>query len=138
MKNDEYVTWDWSKPGISFNLTYGRITLFKATLKTIGEPEYVHFLCNADRKKFAIEPCSMDDPGSHRLMEQLNRESCDIKCMQLVRFVYQCCGWNEKTTYRLEGRVTGDYRRVEFDLSETFVIVDGRVKQTDIENINRL
>lgn len=29
---DEYIAWDYSSPGISFNVVSGRITIFKQTL----------------------------------------------------------------------------------------------------------
>ena len=41
---DEYITWDFTVPGISFNTDSGRITIFKTTLKAMGYPEFFHFL----------------------------------------------------------------------------------------------
>ena len=34
---DEYVIWDYTKPGISFNIVSGRITVFKATLEAMSQ-----------------------------------------------------------------------------------------------------
>ena len=129
MERDEYQNWDNNNPGISFNLTWGRITIFKTTLKELGFPEYIHFLCSTERRRFAIEACGLDDPGGHRLSEPRTRESSDLKCMELVRFIYRGCGWKEKVTYRVEGKLDSAKKRVEFDLSEAFEIVEGRLKK---------
>ena len=128
MKVDEYQIWDYNNPGISFSLTWGRITIFKTTLKELGFPEYIHFMCNMDRRKFAIEACGLDDPGGHRLTEPKNRESCDVKCLELMRYIFRGCGWKEKVTYRVAGKLDPVKKRVEFDLSEAFEIVEGRLR----------
>ena len=52
---DEYIAWDFSIPGISFNLDSGRITIFKTTLKAIGYPEFFHFLFSPEDRVFGIE-----------------------------------------------------------------------------------
>ena len=54
---DEYVIWDYTKPGISFNIVSGRITVFKATLEAMHYPEYFHFLFSPEDLIFGVEPC---------------------------------------------------------------------------------
>ena len=132
MNNEEYLAWDYMNPGISFNMTYGRITIFKTSLKMLGMPEYIHFMCSMDRKMFAIEPCELDDPGSHRLWGTRSRDSCDVKCKILVRFVFQGCGWKENSTYRISGELNPEKHRLEFDLSKSFEIVEGRMKSSEL------
>lgn len=138
MDKEEYQSWDYNNPGISFSLMWGRITIFKTTLKALEFPEYIHFMWNADRKKFAIEACGIDDPGGHRLSESKGRESCDVKSLELLRFVFRGCEWKEKVTYRVAGKLNPAKKRVEFDLSEALEIVEGRLRspQTGISIYN--
>ena len=85
---DEYVIWDFTVPGISFNVNSGRITIFKATLVALGYPEYFRFRFDPEQRVFGIEPCDMKDGGSYRLPKVFNREHYELKCKDLVRFVY--------------------------------------------------
>ena len=50
-----------------------------------------------------IEPCNIDDGGANRLPDNLTRDHYDIKSKDLVRFVFQSCGWKKKLTYRVPG-----------------------------------
>ena len=129
MDRDEYQNWDSSNPGISFNLTWGRLTIFKTTLQELGHPEYIHFMCDTERKKFAIEACGLDDPGGHLLLERKGREYCEVKCRELMRFIYRSCGWKEKVSYRVVGEMNPEKERMEFDLSKAFEIVEGRFRK---------
>ena len=68
---DDYIIWDYSVPGISFNVDSGRITIFKTTLVAMGYPEYFHFLFSPEDLAFGIEPCNIDDGGANRLPDNL-------------------------------------------------------------------
>ena len=131
MERDEYQNWDYNNPGISFNLTWGRITIFKTTLKELDFPEYIHFMLNTERKMLAIEACALEDPGGHRLTELKTRESCDVKSLELMRFVFRVCSWKEKVTYRVAGNLNPAKKRVEFDLSEALEIIEGRLRKPE-------
>ena len=106
---DEYIAWDYSSPGISFNVVSGRITIFKQTLVAMGYPEYFRFLFDPEEQFFGIEPCGIDDHGANRLPEEMPREHYDLKSKDLVRFVYRSCGWQKKLTYRIAGTVDGNW-----------------------------
>lgn len=95
---DEYINWDYSVPGISFNVVTGRITIFKSTLVAMDYPEYYRFRFSPEDRVFGIEPCAMDDGGAQRLPDEIAREHYDIKSIDLVRFVYQTCGRRLKFT----------------------------------------
>lgn len=126
---DEYVSWDYSAPGISFNVGSGRITIFKTTLEAIGYPEYFRFLFSPEDQVFGIEPCEMDDGGAHRLPEIVKRDHYDIKSKDLVRFVFQSCGWAKKLTYRVPGvRKAPDSHTVYFDLRQALEVHEGRTR----------
>ena len=62
MAEDKYAFWDLKQPGISFNLTDGRITIFKSTLDIIGYPEYYRFLFSPEDRLFAVQKCGISDP----------------------------------------------------------------------------
>ena len=127
---DEYVIWNNSLPGISFNIDSGRITVFKSTLKEMNYPEYFHFLFSPDELTFGIEPCELKDVGAHRLPDEVTREHYDIKSKALVRFIYKTCGWEKKLTYRVPGeKCAPDNRLVVFNLRRAYEIHAGRMKE---------
>ena len=125
---DEYTVWDFKAPGISFNLDSGRITIFKTTLKAIGYPEYFHFLFSPEDLLFGIEPCGIDDGGAYRLPENIKDDHHDLKTKNLVRFVYQTCGWKKELTHRIPGELAlPDSHTVYFDLRKALEVHEGRV-----------
>ena len=126
---EEYVSWDLKQPGISFCLGEGRITLFKSTLDILGYPEHYRFLFSPEDKLFAVQKCGMSDPGSNRLGE-LKQDHYSVKTMDLVRFVYQSCGWQEKITYRVAGVAFPEDQAVQFDLAAAYEIHEGRVRES--------
>lgn len=129
---DEYVIWDNTSPGISFNIETGRITIFKTTLVELGYPEFFRFLFSPEDLMFGIEPCGIDDGGSHRLPDEITREHYDIKSVGLVRFVYKTCGWKKKLTYRIAGKkYAPDSKLICFDLRKAYEIHEGRMKEAE-------
>ncbi len=125
---EKYIIWDYTLPGISFNIVSGRITIFKQTLVALGYPEYFRYLLSPEDRMFGLEPCGIDDPGALRLPDEYTREHYDIKCKGLVRFVYRICGWQKKLTYRIAGEVyTPDSHLVYFDLQRAYEIHEGRM-----------
>jgi hypothetical protein len=129
---DEFIAWDFSVPGISFNINSGRITIFKTTLVAMGFPEFFHFLFSPEDRIFGIEPCGIDDGGAYRFPDVITREHYDFKCIDLVRFVYQTCGWKKKLTYRIPGeRLAPDSRTILFDLQNALEVHEGRVKEAE-------
>ena len=130
---DEYIAWDFSIPSVSFNLDSGRITIFKTTLKAIGYPEFFHFLFSPEDRVFGIEPCRIDDGGAYRLPENIKYDHHDLKSKDLVRFVYQTCGWKKKLTYRIPGeQITTDSHTVYFDLRKALEVREGRVWEAEL------
>lgn len=130
MAEDRYVFWDLKQPGISFNLTDGRITIFKSTLDIIGYPEYYRFLFSPEDRLFAVQKCGISDPGANRLGE-LQQMHFAVKTMDLVRFVYQSCCWKQKITYRVAGVGFREDGTVQFDLTTAYEIHEGRVRKAN-------
>ena len=130
MASDDYINWNYSDPGISFNVVTGRITIFKSTLKAMDYPEFFRFRFSPEDRVFGIEPCAMDDGGAQRLPDESTREHYDIKSIDLVRFVYETCGWKKKLTYRIAGeKYAPDSRLVVFDLRKAFEIHEWRMRE---------
>lgn len=116
-----------SPMGISFNVESGRITIHKNTLAAMNYPEYYHFLFSPEDKFLAIEPCGMNDDGAHQLLELKNRKCFEIKCINLVRFIYRTCNWDNRVSYRCFGRKPDpDSKRVYFDLLQACAIHEKR------------
>ena len=127
----EYIAWDYSRPGISFRIKPGRIGIFKKTLEVMGYPEYFRFLFSPEDMIFGIEPCGIDDKGAKRMPEVAPSECIDVSSLNLVRFVYRTCGWDQKVSYRIAGEVHG--RMVYFDLDKAYEIHEGRVLEVSDE-----
>lgn len=125
---EEYVIWASASPGISFNIETGRITIFKTTLVAMGYPEFFRFRFSPEDMFFGIEPCGIDDDGAKRLPDEITREHYDIKSIHLVRFVYKCCGWEKRLTYRVPGeKFAPDSRLVVFDMRQAYEIHERRM-----------
>ncbi len=117
MNKISYLSWAAGDLGITFSMRKGRISIFRKTLDEIQFPEYYHFLFNTSEKTFAIQVCGMDDEGAHRLIVDLGKKfRCEVNCTSLVRFVYQTCGWDSNSSYRILGTPSPDQQLVKFDL----------------------
>lgn len=120
-------SWENNNLGISFSITYGRITLFRSTLKAMGLPPYFRFLLDSENRQLAIERCGYESNGSHQLPEDSSRDRYELKSMDLVRFVYQTCGWDKKSTYRIKGIAVPDRSMVVFDLTVALRVQEGHL-----------
>lgn len=124
----EYIAWDYSRPGITFHLKRGRICIFKQTLEALGKPEYFHFLLSPEDKVFGIEPCSIEDDGAKQMTEEAENGQYEISSKNLIRYIYQICGWDKKLSYRVPGEVyDSDSRLVHFDLRKAYELHEGRL-----------
>ena len=127
--NDQYLSWDLSKPGISFCLSSGRIVIFLRTLDLLKYPEFIRFLFNPDSGKFAVQVCSMNDEGAKRLPIRKQDECLSIKNKDLVRLMYSSRHWNPRISYRLAGKFFPSEKLVNFELSAAYEIHEGRIKK---------
>ena len=67
-----------------------------------------------------------ESDGSHQLLDVMTREHYDIKSMDLVRFIYETCGWDKKYTYRINGIAMPDHRMIVFDLTTALKVDEFR------------
>lgn len=125
----ENQSWESRDLGISFSILYGRINVFSNTLKAIGMPPYFRFLFDTEHKQFAVECCEYESSGSLQLSEDTSRDRYELKSMDLVRFVYQTCGWDPKLTYRIKGTAIPERGMVIFDLTTALKVAEGRLAE---------
>ena len=129
-----YVNWDFERPGISFCLKSGRVTIFKTTLGVMDYPEFYRFLYDSTAHRLAIEPCSIDSPGAYALVNVKTDETYDVSSIGFVRMMYRDNGWNPKISYRIEGYPHPAEKAVEFDLTKALEIHEGRVTKISLDN----
>ena len=123
----ENQLWESKNLGISFSFPYGRIYLFRTTLKAIGLPPYYRFLLDPENRKLAIERCGFESDGSHQLPEDTSRACYSMKSMDLVRFIYNTCGWDKKSSYRIKGIAASERSMVVFDLASAFRVQERHI-----------
>ena len=139
MDERNYITWDYTMPGISFCLKSGRVTIFKTTLTVMGFPEFYRFLYNPDTRQLAIEPCEINAPGAYARVNVKKDETYDVSSMDFVRMMYRENGWDGRISYRIAGRAFPEERAVEFDLTGALEIHEGRVMEKHpLDNLSRL
>ena len=129
---EEYISWDYQMPGISFCEKFGRIIVFKKTLELLGFPAYYRFLFDPEGQSFAVQSCEMDDEGSHKLPKLIKNDYCEIKSLALVKFIYKSCRWNGEISYRIPGQMVPNHNLVRFDLNKALEIHEGRLIEPSV------
>ena len=120
-------TWQQNMLGITFRYADGRITVFRSALESIGRPEFYHFLYNPTKQMFAIQACGMDAEGANRIPKKNQDDRYEIKSKDLVRLIYQSCGWDRTRSYRLPGVEYPQQRLVNYDLCHAIPIIEGKM-----------
>lgn len=125
MNSIRYIPWAGNDLGISFTMSKGRISIFKKTLEALHFPEHYHFLFNTSEKTFAIQVCGMNDEGAHRSIVNWGEKfRCEVYCIDLVRFVFQTCEWEDKYLYRVLGTPRTEQQLIMFDLKTALRVCD--------------
>ena len=118
--------WNQRMLGLTFNVEDGRITIFRSTLEALGWPTHYRFLYNREAKQVAVQNCTAEDAGAHKTPKLTVSNSCEIKCVALVRMIYRDMRWNRNNTYRLEGKSVPRQQLVSFDLDIPFLVENGK------------
>lgn len=112
-----------SLPGISLSMKRARILIYQATIKAIGEPDYIRFLFNPERKRLAIQACEYSETDSFRVPSNFGYDrEFEITSTQMQKLIGKSCGWARDKTYRIFGVVHSEYALVEFDLEQAVLI----------------
>ena len=118
--------WNQRMLGLTFNVEDGRITIFRSTLEALGWPTHYRFLYNREAKQVVVQNCTAEDAGAHKTPKLTVSNSCEIKCVALVRMIYRDMRWNRNNTYRLEGKSVPRQQLVSFDLDIPFLVENGK------------
>ena len=82
---------------------------------------------NPTKQMFAIQACGMDAEGANRVPKKNQDDRYEIKSKNLVRLIYQSCGWDRTRSYRLPGVEYPQQRLVNYDLCRAIPIFEGKV-----------
>ena len=118
--------WNQRMLGLTFNVEDGRITIFRSTLEALGWPTHYRFLYNREARQVVVQNCTAEDAGAHKTPKLTVSNSCEIKCVALVRMIYRDMRWNRNNTYRLEGKSIPRQQLVSFDLGTPFLVENGK------------
>ena len=77
-------------------------------------------------KQVVVQNCTAEDAGAHKTPKLTVSNSCEIKCVALVRMIYRDMRWNRNNTYRLEGKSVPRQQLVSFDLDIPFLVENGK------------
>ena len=83
------------------------------------------FIDNPTKQMFAIQACGMDAEGANRVPKKNQDDRYEIKSKDLVRLIYQSCGWDRTRSYRLPGVEYPQQRLVNYDLCHAIPIFEG-------------
>ena len=62
-----------------------------------------------------------------QLPEDTSHDGYELKSMDMERFIYQTCGWDMKSTYRIRGIAVPDRDMVVFDLTTAYRVQEGHL-----------
>ena len=117
-----------TKLGMSFSITRGRILIHHATIIELGNPGYIRFLYNDDKRRVAVQCCEkIDKEGFHvPRVDQGERFQFEISGSPFLSVIYKKCGWDIEQCYTVFGRYNPEVRLVEFKLDDAKKIAAGQ------------
>ena len=91
-------------PGISLCQKWGKIRIFHSTIVALGEPRYIRFLFNPDKKGLVVQACARKEAECFRV-PKYNPENWEFKIssVPMLRMIWNTCNWDKEKTYRLTG-----------------------------------
>ena len=122
--------------GMSFSIMRGRLLIYHATIRALGDPDYIRFLYNDGKKRVAIQCCEQIDRDGFRVpkVTEGERFSFVINSSPFLSVIYKKCGWDIEQTYNVLGTSYPEYRLVEFRLDDAKKIAPGQF--VDPENVD--
>ena len=111
--------------GIAFSRKSARVLIYKATLRALGQPEYVRLLPNPSRRRLALQVCAKEEMGAIRIPKsKANGKPVLICSLVIQRILWEIGGWEKDRNYRVYGRHFPKNEIVEFRLEDADVIPD--------------
>ena len=108
-----------NRVGVSFSLRRGRLLIYHATIKALGDPGYIRFLVNSKERHLAVQCCEEIDKNHFRVSKwtEGERNRFEITSITFISILYKMCQWDQEKTYMVYGTPHPKYRLVDFDLS---------------------
>lgn len=124
--------------GLSFSITRGRVLIYHATIRELGEPDYIRFLYDDGRKRVAVQCCEKIDREGFRVpkVQPGDRFQFEINSSPWLSVIYKKCEWDIEQTYTVNGTSYPEHRLVEFKLDDAIPIAAN--KFIDPENMDTL
>ena len=97
-----------SQPAILVDLKKYRIRIYKYTIRSLGNPEYILLLVDPQAKSISIERSDSHDKRAYHLAQAQfdNHRSPELFSRQLVRDLFsKCVHWQQGKSYRIFGEV---------------------------------
>lgn len=112
--------------GLSFSFKRGRTLIYHATIRELGDPEYIRFLLNKKEKTVAIQCCEAIDKDRFKVpaFPKDRKFQYEIYSISFISMVYKLAGWQIGKNYRMHGYSVPKYRLIIFELAGAEQISD--------------
>lgn len=113
------------KPAILIDLKKPLIRIYKDTLHSIGDPDYILLLVNPIERTLAILPSDSSDPKAHHIFKSpfINKKSFELYSTSLVQNLRNLCSnWESDKAYRIYGETVSNQDVVRFNMAEAISI----------------
>ena len=114
-----------SRVAILIDLKKDRIRIYKKTLHSIGDPEYILLLVNPEERTLAILRSDRFDLRSHRIpLSRLKDRQCiELYSKTLVKDLFDMCAvWQENNLYRMYGDIIKKEGIAQFYINESELV----------------
>ena len=120
--------------GVSLCKKSGRIRIFHSTIKELGNPKYIRFLFNPEKKALVVQSCKKKEPECFHV-PKYNPENWEfaIHSIPMLRMIWKVCEWEEDKTYRSDGMHYADHELVEFDLTRAEILMNDDIESAELQ-----
>ena len=82
-------------PGISLCQKWGKIRIFHSTIVALGEPKYIRFLFNPEKRGLVVQVCAKKEAECFRV-PKYNPENWEFKIssVPMLRMIWKTCDWD--------------------------------------------
>ena len=112
----------WHLPILTIDLKKRRLRLYKRILRLLGDPDYVQFLVNPDKRIFAVRCGEASEISSQKIYWTVlndNGQCCEFYSKYLVERLQPLFSErSDDRTYRIIGKYNAQRKSVVFNLRE--------------------
>lgn len=104
----------------------GKVHIALDAIRALGQPNYIRFMLNQNGTSMVMEPYHKLELQSIRVPKDIdqNLRKCRFGCIRLCRLLAYALGWDDKTTYRIPGKIIPAQKIVIFDMTKATNIHD--------------